>query len=199
MGKSSREFVTVDMRGLKVALVAAANAQRTSVSSLVRHAVERVLDLPAVGDKGHGEVPSGHGRGKGVKASIRFTAEESALIGDRARAAGLSRGAYLAGLASGVSILATPARRDDVIAALAASNAELSTLIRDLRHLAQLLRDGAIRAADEYRPRLETLVDDVRGHLGLAADALATLQPRARSTERPEQQRTGGRKEVYDG
>ena len=45
MNTPSHDFVTVDMRGLKAALVTRAQAQRVSVSVLVRAAVERELGL----------------------------------------------------------------------------------------------------------------------------------------------------------
>jgi hypothetical protein len=43
MNTTAHDFVTVDMRGLKAALVARAQAQRVSVSELVRGAVAREL------------------------------------------------------------------------------------------------------------------------------------------------------------
>ena len=46
MNTHSHDFVTVDMRGLKAALVARAQAERVSVSVLVRGAVARQLVLP---------------------------------------------------------------------------------------------------------------------------------------------------------
>ena len=45
MNISSQDFVTVDMRGLKAALVARAQTERVSVSVLVRTAVARDLGL----------------------------------------------------------------------------------------------------------------------------------------------------------
>jgi hypothetical protein len=48
MNPTAHDFVTVDMRGLKAALVARAQAQRTSVSALVRMAVARELGVPEV-------------------------------------------------------------------------------------------------------------------------------------------------------
>ena len=47
---SKDDFVTVDMRGLKAALVARAQAERMSVSALVRSAVARDLGLAADGE-----------------------------------------------------------------------------------------------------------------------------------------------------
>ncbi|MEO6744476.1 MAG: hypothetical protein ABIN08_08360, partial [Caldimonas sp.] len=68
--------------------------------------------------------------------------------------------------------------RVDVMAALVASSAELSTLNRNLHHLTLLLRQGSVQAAREYRATLETLADEVRAHLRLASSALADLRPR---------------------
>ena len=45
MNINSHDFVTVDMRGLKAALVARAQSKRVSVSVLVRDAVTRELGL----------------------------------------------------------------------------------------------------------------------------------------------------------
>ena len=66
----------------------------------------------------------------------------------------------------------------DHIAALIASSGELSTLSRDIRLLARLLREGNVRAALEYRDKLGTLDGDVRRHLTLASGVLADLRPR---------------------
>ena len=61
--------------------------------------------------------------------------------------------------------------------ALTASSAELSTLTRNIHHLSALLRQGEVRAAQEYRRMLDTLGDDVRAHLHLAGSVLADLRP----------------------
>jgi hypothetical protein len=45
MNTTSHDFVTVEMRGLKAALMARAQAERVSVSALVRRAVTRDLGL----------------------------------------------------------------------------------------------------------------------------------------------------------
>ena len=49
---------------------------------------------------------------------------------------------------------------------------------RDIHHLILLLRQGNVRAAQEYRERLDTLSGDVRSHLSLASGVLADLRPR---------------------
>ena len=55
MNTTAHDFVTVDMRGLKAALVARAQAERVSVSVLVRGAVARDLGLAAEGEPGHAD------------------------------------------------------------------------------------------------------------------------------------------------
>jgi len=96
----------------------------------------------------------------------------------RASAAGLSLGAYVAGLVAGVPVLARGAQRADHIAALVASCAEMATLSRNVHRLTGLLRQGSVRAAQEYREMLDTVAQDVRDHLALASAVLADLRPR---------------------
>jgi hypothetical protein len=178
MSTQTHDFVTVDMRGLKAALTARAQAQRVSVSVLVRRAVEREL--------GQGDLmaqPAGAIRipalvGSIVKLSIRLTNAEVAKLDAGAQRASLSRGAFIAGLMAQMPILlGGTASRLDCIAALTASNAELATLSRNLHHLTLLLRQGDVQAAKQYRQRLDTLGDEVRAHLRLAAGVLADLRP----------------------
>ena len=91
MNTASHDFVTVEMRGLKASLVARAQAQRVSVSELVRSAVARDLDLSVVeGEPQSVEVPHGVGHAASVKLSIRMTAAEARQLAAGARAAGLS-------------------------------------------------------------------------------------------------------------
>lgn len=80
----------------------------------------------------------------------------------------------LAGAPGGV----TRATRSEQLAALAATNAELSTLNRNLRHLATLLGQGSVRAAQEYRGMLATIAADVRRHLSLASALMAEMRSR---------------------
>jgi hypothetical protein len=183
MNPTAPDFVTVDMRGLKAALVARAQAQRVSVSALVRGAVARELGVEE--GEGQGEPAGGRGaipRATPVKLSIRMTADEAQQLAAGARAAGLSRGAYLAGLIAGVPALSAGSSRTDHIAALRASTAELSTLSRNIHRLTALLRQADVAAARPYREVLESVAADVRRHLELAAGVLADLQPRPRTT-----------------
>jgi hypothetical protein len=180
MNPTAHDFVTVDMRGLKAALVVRAQTQRTSVSALVRTAVARELGVPEVAPLRSAAMPAPTLRHpKPVKLSIRLAPTEADRFAAAARVAGLSRGAHLAGLIAGVPVLIHGVSRRELLAALVASNGELSTLGRDLRHLTSLLRRGSIQAAREYRQTLDDVADDVHGHLRLAAGVLAELRPRS--------------------
>lgn len=178
MNNPTHEFVTVDMRGLKAALVACAQAERISVSVVVRRAVERELGpIDASSEPESADRPVGL-TGPTVKLSLRLTSAEVEQLAAGARHAGLSRGAYLAGLLAGVPSLADgSASRPDRLAALHVSCAELSTLSRNLHHLTNLLRQGQVKAAMEYRETLDTLGVEVREHLAMAAGLLAELRP----------------------
>ena len=188
MKSTSPDFVTVDMRGLKAALVARAQAERMSVSVLVRGAVARDLGLAAEeGGRRVGAPGSGLLSAATVKLSIRMTTEEARQLAEGAQAAGLSRGAYLAGLLSNVPVLLASGGRAEHISQLIASSAELSTLSRNIHRLSALLRQANLEPARAYREMLDTLAGDVRHHLELAARVLAELQPQRRigETSRP--------------
>jgi hypothetical protein len=179
MNTTAHDFVTVDMRGLKAALVARAQVERVSVSELVRGAVVRHLGLGVECAQQAADAPRLGGAGAAsVKLSIRMTAEESQLLAAGAREAGLSRGAYLAGLVANVPVLSAGGGRPDLIASLTASSAELATLSRNIHRLSALLRQANLEPARPYRAMLDTLAGDVRRHLELAGRALADLQPR---------------------
>jgi predicted HicB family RNase H-like nuclease len=182
MNTTAHDFVTVDMRGLKAALVARAQADRVSVSVLVRGAVARDLGLAVEGEHGLSDVPScAASRATSVKLSIRMSAEEARKIAAGASAAGLSRGAYLAGLIANVPVLSSGGGRAEHIVALMASCAELSTLSRNVHRLTALLRQANVEPARPYREMLDTIAIDVRRHLESAARVLADLQPQSRS------------------
>jgi len=178
MGTSPHEFVTVDMRGLKASLIACAAQRRVSVSVVVRAAVLHELGQPEERDGASAEATtSAVGDDGWTKLSIRMRRSEATRLEAGARAAKLSRGAYLAGLVEGVPVLLAGGGRSEHIAALTASCAELSTFRRNLRSLTGLLRVGDIPAALAYRDLLDRVADDVRRHLSLAAQVLADLRP----------------------
>jgi hypothetical protein len=187
MALSSRDRISVDLHGLKAALLLRARAQQLSVSVLVRRAVERELGLVDGSKQPCGAAPSA---GSLVRLSLRLTCSEIEQFDAQARRAGLARGAFLAGLLAEVpSLTGGAGSRLDCLAALTASSAELSTLSRNLHHLTALLRQGDVQAALAYRRLLDTLGDEVRSHLSLAASVLAELRPARSCAARGEPRR----------
>lgn len=73
MSTTAHDFVTVEMRGLKAALVARARAERVSVSVLVRGAVARDLGLAADVEASRMDaLTAGPASAASVKMSIRM-------------------------------------------------------------------------------------------------------------------------------
>jgi hypothetical protein len=174
MNNTNPDFVAVDMRGLKAALVARARASRVSVSALVRGSVARDLGVSEAAEPERLEVVAGAGRAV-VKRSIRLTAEEASRFASAARAAGLSRGAFLASLVSGAPVLTS---RAEHLAALIASNAEVASLGRNLREPPPCFGEATVAAARPYREMLDALDGDLQRHLGLVSRTPADLRPR---------------------
>ncbi|MDO8906530.1 hypothetical protein [Hydrogenophaga sp.] len=177
-------FVTVNMRGLKSLLVERAQAERVSVSVLVRRAVARELGVGEAPVQAKLDALQGLASGSGiVKLSIRLTTDEAERLLAGAGSAGLSRGAYLAGLIAGIPALTSSVSRTDQLAALTASNAQLSSLSRNIHALTRFLSLGNVPQALVYRDMLDTLDGDVRRHLTQAAGLLADLRPRGHTAE----------------
>ena len=173
------EFVTVEMRDLKVALLERSRADRVSVSRLVRDFVAAGLGRETA-DASPGRDP-GLDRTRTVKLSIRISAGEAMRLSEGARRAGLSRPAYLAQLIDRPPQIVTSEMRSRQLALVATANAELSTLARNLRHLATLLSRGSWLAAEAYRGMLDSLTVDVRRHLSMSAALLDEARPRRAS------------------
>jgi len=168
----AREYFTVDLRGLRPALAARAAERRMTESDVLRSALAVALDAdPSIAitqdtDFGRCDLPAPQtSPTPQVKLSVRLTRP--------ARAAGLSRGAYLTRLIDGAPPVTASADRAAAAAALSQSSAELAILSRDINHLTQLLRRGAMDAALQYRGRLDHLDIDVRSHLDKVATVLA--------------------------
>lgn len=178
MAAAAREYFTVDLRGLRAALAARAAETGMTESDVLRGALAMALQA-AYGASTTPALASMDGavRSSKVNLSVRLSRAASLHLDLSARAAGLSRGAYLMCLIDGVPPVTASADRKAAAAALSRSSAELAVLSRDIHHLTQLLRQGDIEAARQYRERLESTDADVRSHLDQAAAVLAELAP----------------------
>jgi hypothetical protein len=182
MTPAAREFFTVDLRGLRAALAARAAKQGITESDLLRSALATALGSDECGAAISTANTDEHPRATSpIKLSVRLSRSAAEHLNRHARAAGLSRGAYLSRLIEGAPPVLASTDRVAGIAALSASANEVALLSRDINHLAQLLCKGSSDAARQYTERLETLDADVRAHLALAAATLAELAPARRA------------------
>jgi len=139
MARSSRDRISVDLRGLRAALLEQARAHGLRPSDLVRSAISHSLGegAPFISSKPVGTAQTNADR---VRLTLRMPRVDALWAVRAARVAGLSPGEYVAGLVAGVPVLVHGAGRVEHLTALAASSAELSTLSRNIHHLTALLR-----------------------------------------------------------
>lgn len=174
----AREYFTVDLRGLRAALAARAAATGMTESDVLRGALAVALNAaPSAIDASMPVAAHGPSRATPAKLSIRLSQAAARRLDLNARAAGLSRGAYLTRLIDGAPPVAASADRKVAAAALNRSSAELAVLSRDVHHLTRLLRQGSVEAARQYSERLENVDAEVRSHLDKATAVLAELTP----------------------
>ena len=188
MTPSSRDRISVDLCGLRAALFEQARARGVSPSAFVRHTLAQSLGtgraLGTEAPRANEARPTSDRR----RLSLRLSREEIDAVLSGASAAGLPVGSYIAGIAAGIPLLTLGGNRNDHLAALTASSAELATLSRNLHHLTGLLRQGNVRPALAYAEMLKTLDSDIRAHLALASRTLADMRPvgqRASSADHP--------------
>jgi hypothetical protein len=180
MAPSSRDRLSVDLHGLKAELVSRAAALGVTPSGFVRTTLAQALGQSVEPDTDRPVRDPTRGVGDRVRLCLRMSRAQARATLEAARDARMSLGDYVGGLVAGVPVLSAGGSHADHVASLIASSAELSTLSRYLHHLTALLRQADSDAARQYRDLLDTLVDDVRDHLRLAAAALADLQPSCR-------------------
>lgn len=178
MAPSSRDRLSVDLHGLKAALIERARLAGTSPSGWVRATLAEALIGPAEPAR-EARTPQLQARDASrVRLTLRMSRADASAVLAAARMAGQPPGDFVADLLAGRPVPMSASDRAETLGALIAACAELSTFSRNLSHLVSLLRQGAFRPADEYRPMLTTLSIDVREHLDYLTRSLADLQPR---------------------
>jgi hypothetical protein len=178
MAPSLRDRISVDLGGLKAALFERAQTLGVSPSGLVRTTLAEALSQAERIHVGR-SMPSLRSRDRDrTRLCLRMSREQARATMEAARLAGMNPGDYVGSLVAKVPVLSSGGNRAEHIATLIASNAELSTLSRNIHRLTALLRQADVGPARQYREMLDTLADEVRSHLELAALVLADLQPR---------------------
>ena len=154
MPTAAREYFTVDLRGQRAALAERAARDGVTESEVLRSALATALGT-ARGFSSHSDQTCDRGSqdvGR-AKLSVRLIRPVAYRLDQDARAAGLSRGTYLARLIQGAPPVACSADRIAMCTALNRSSEELAVISRDVNHLTQLLRHGSVEAARSYVAR----------------------------------------------
>ena len=181
---AARDVLVVDLGSLKGGLIERARARGVSLSYLVRMLLREALDKSDQSPATAPEVIARPSASHRVRVSLRMAPGDAATLAAAAKRAQLPLGTYVCGLAARTPVLVGTCR-PDLVSAIAASTAAMSTLSRHLSHLVDLLNRGSFRAAEEYVGVVAALPAEVRRHLALAAEGLAALQPpRARTDSR---------------
>jgi len=159
-----------------------------AVSSVARIAVATMLESSGivVADTfdASPEVPAG----PSVKVTLRVSPRIARDMATRARATGLSHGAYVSTL-----IDAAPVAGDhkEAVRALTVSTDRLASTATDLNGFSRLLRRGASLSADHVDAAVAAVARDVHTHLRVAARLVADLKPVADSTREARQSGRG--------
>ena len=165
-----RELLTIDLCGLRQALDGRSAITGEPAAAIVRSALASALHVTE--GVGHPKVALNNSSAARVRVSLRLTHQEAAELSAGAAAAGLSLGRYAVALMRGARQPESAAVREGRVAALIRSNAEMSTLSRNVARLAALLSQGSVSAAKEYYRLLQTLGGEIRSHLVLASGLL---------------------------
>jgi len=180
--RAARDVLVVDLGSLKGGLIELARARGVSLSYLVRMLLREALDKSDQSPATAPEVIARPSASHRVRVSLRMAPGDAATLAAAARRAQLPLGTYVCGLAARTPVLVGTCR-PDLVSAMAASTAAMSTLSRHLSHLVDLLNRGSFRAAEEYVGVVAALPAEVRRHLALAAEGLAALQPPRERTD----------------
>ena len=162
METQSRERISIDLQGLKEALMERSQALGMSPSELVRKALEHALETAAEpAQRSFRRTPRKHPVDR-TRLCMRMGNEDAMAVLAAARRADMSPSDYVAGLVAGVPVLLNGGGRTEPIAALTASNFEMSSLSRNIHALTRLLTQANVPQARVYRDMLDTLNGDVR-------------------------------------
>jgi hypothetical protein len=184
---ASRERATIDLRGLGPALKAHARARNLAVSDVARLAVAAVLKTSASESEVQASGESDATKHGTVKLTIRLRRGVAARLTTRARACGLSRGAYLTTL-----IDEAPAPPLAVATALGTSTEHLAVVSADMNELIRTIRRDTTLSGRLIEDWLRPLLDDVRRHVGLASRLMSELRPSRTYSMQERDKRTEG-------
>jgi hypothetical protein len=166
MASTSRDRVTIDLRGIGPSVRAAANARRLRVAAYARLALAEASNPPAAPSLPAAPIERADAV---MKVTLRLDTIDAELLLLGAAQVGLSYGAFVGRLVRGTPLPAPLADRVKDRDALIVSSDQLATLSADLASLIRMLKAGDGEGAERYRAAAEPLMVEVRRHLELAS------------------------------
>ena len=194
MASSSRQRVTIDLRGTADGLSALAAARHMTTAAFVRMAIQQAL-----GDQGgldSGLIPRARMLvdRHTVKVTIRLAPEAAAKLAERARAADVSQGSYVAGLLDGAPPPIRSSDHGDAVAVLAQSTDVLAGLRVDVNAFTRAIRLVGAHGLAGQGADLDAMSQRILEHMASASCLITELQPSRRARpERPVAPRTARR------
>lgn len=174
MAGTSRDRVTIDLRGIGDAVRLAAAARGLGVAQLVRQALVDTLDLHApiqaalVSDR--------QTQARSVsKLTLRLPEPQAEALMLAAGALGLSYGEYVARLVNGSGLPQPSAERAADRAALLTASDQLAMLSTDLNAFVRLLSASKRAEAEPYRDRIRSADAEVKRQLDRMSKFLDAL------------------------
>lgn len=170
MAGASRDRVTIDLRGIGLAVRSAAGARQVTVAAFAREML-----VEAAGTSSEPSVAEGDAfdRSEIVKLTQRLSSPEAELLILKSAALGLPYGGFVGRLVRSAPLPALASDRAADRDALIASVDRLAELAADLNALIRMLRTGDSEGAERYRASAMSLATDVRRHLDLASRVIA--------------------------
>ena len=178
MALDSRDRVSVDLRGLGPAVKAQATARGLTLAAFARAAIVEALPAdpfaPPVGIR--------LDDGQPVKLTLTLPLRQATWLVERARASGVSYGAYLASVIDGEPF---PGGLADAVSALLASADQLAAVSTDFQAFLGLIRQGRSAEAERYREAVVWHFGEIRKHMKLTSALAAEVRRsvRLRPTE----------------
>jgi hypothetical protein len=164
----SRDRVTVDLRGLGPAVKAQAAARGLTLAAFARAAI--VEALPRDPFEPSAVRPDD---GQPVKLTLTLPLRQASWLVERARASGVSYGAYLASVIDGEPF---PGGLADAVSALMASTDQLASVSTDFTAFLGLIQQGRSAEAERYREAVVWYFGEVRKHMKLTAALAAEVR-----------------------
>lgn len=176
MATTSRQRISVDLRGTANRLSAVAAARHMTTAALVRMAIRQTLDGQPSLDTGLTAHTSMLGDRHTVKVTVRLTSDAAATLAQRARAADVSQGSYVAGLLHDAAPPVRPSNHGDALAALAQSTEMLAGLRVDLNAFTRAIRLVGAHCLVGRDAELDAMSERLFEHMAAAARLISELQ-----------------------